>query len=174
MKILDLGCGNRKYKGNGNDIVVGVDIDKNSQADVIHDLESFPYPFKDEEFDVVHASHIIEHLDNPSDFVSEAYRLLKKDGRFVVKVPHCSSATAVSFLQHKHYFNLASFNNGVFSNFKINKIKLNYVVFRNTKFRKAVNSFFSFFANMNPRFCERFWCYWVGGFSEIEVEMVKK
>lgn len=26
-------------------------------------------------------------------------------------------------------------------------------------------------ANVNIHFCERIWCYWVGGFNEIYVEM---
>jgi len=32
-----------------------------------------------------------------------------------------------------------------------------------------------FFANLSPYFCSRIWCYWVGGFEEIEfVFRVKK
>jgi len=30
------------------------------------------------------------------------------------------------------------------------------------------NVVFSFFANLNPYFCSRVWCFWVGGFEEIE------
>ena len=39
MKILDLGCGKRKRKG-----TVGIDISKDTDADIIHDLNKFPYP----------------------------------------------------------------------------------------------------------------------------------
>ncbi len=175
MKILDVGCGSRKYKSkNAEDEVIGLDIDTNSEADVIHDLSKFPYPFEDEDFDAIQASHILEHLDNPTGFINEIDRILKKDGRLIIKVPHFSSATAVNFLQHKHFFNLAAFSIPLFSRrFRLERIRLNYSVFRNTLPRKLANAFFSFFANMNPRFCERFWCYWIGGFSEIEVEMVK-
>ena len=173
--ILDLGCGNRKYKPNNGEKVIGVDIDKNSQADIIWDLEKIPYPFKDKSVDIVHMSHVLEHLDEPENCLKEIYRILKKDGIFICKVPHYSSATTVSFLQHKHFFNLAAFQTKPFSKyFKLKKIKLNYSVFRDNFFRKVVNNVLSFFANLHPRFCERFWCYWVGGFSEIEVVLVKK
>ena len=41
MKILDLGCGKRKQKD-----AIGVDMSEDSDADVIHDLNKFPYPFE--------------------------------------------------------------------------------------------------------------------------------
>ena len=177
MKILDLGCGTRKYKPkpNSRDIVIGVDINKNSLADIIHDLDNFPYPLEDNEFDLVYASHILESIENPEEFLKEVYRVLNKNGRVIIKVPHFSSATAIGFLEHKHYFNLAAFTDLPFGNyFKLKKIRLNYCVYREKWYRKVVNGVLSFFANINVRFCERLWCYWVGGFSEIEAEMMKK
>lgn len=175
MKILDLGCGFRKYKSNDvKDEVIGLDIDRNSEADVVHDLSKFPYPFENEEFDVVHTSHVIEHLDKPLEFIDEINRILKKNGKLIIKVPHCSSATSVNFMEHKHFFNLSTFSTTIFSKyFMLKRIRLNYCVYRNTLPRKIVNAFFSFFANLSPRFCERFWCYCVGGFSEIDAEMIK-
>jgi hypothetical protein len=43
--ILDLGCGIRKRPG-----TIGLDINPRSDADVIHDLTLFPYPFDDSSF----------------------------------------------------------------------------------------------------------------------------
>jgi hypothetical protein len=40
-----MGCGNRKVAG-----AVGIDVSPDSQADIIHDLNSFPYPFPSIEF----------------------------------------------------------------------------------------------------------------------------
>jgi len=187
MKILDLGCADRKYKSkNPSDEVIGVDFyeaysyvqlahpDKN--VDVVHNLDVVPYPFEDNEFDLVVASHILEHLKYPEKCIKEIHRILKENGKLIVKVPHYSSATAVSFgrLGHLHYFNLAAFKTEYFTKyFKVDKTKLNYLVFRDTWYKKLINTVFSFFANLSPRFCERFWCYWFGGFSEIEVEMVR-
>ena len=40
--ILDLGCGNKKRDG-----TIGVDFNSRTKADIIHDLNIFPYPFED-------------------------------------------------------------------------------------------------------------------------------
>ena len=55
MKILDLGCGNKKYKSKDN-VVVGVDNVKLKNVDIAHDLNKFPYPFKKNEFDLIYTS----------------------------------------------------------------------------------------------------------------------
>jgi 2-polyprenyl-3-methyl-5-hydroxy-6-metoxy-1,4-benzoquinol methylase len=41
-------------------------------------------------FDVVHASHVIEHVTDPSAFFHEIYRIVKPGGRFVVTTPNAS------------------------------------------------------------------------------------
>ena len=48
-KILYLGCGNKKREG-----AVGVDFNDRTKADVIHDLNIFPYPFEEASFDVIY------------------------------------------------------------------------------------------------------------------------
>ena len=52
-QILHLGCGFNKITGS-----IGVDINPDSAADVIHDLNNFPYPFKDNRFDRIIAENI--------------------------------------------------------------------------------------------------------------------
>jgi hypothetical protein len=32
----------------------------------------------------------------------------------------------------------------------------------------AMGAILDFFANLSPYLCSRIWCYWVGGFEEIE------
>ena len=39
-------------------------------------------------FDIVHASHVIEHLQSAGDFISEAYRLLKPEGHLIIITPN--------------------------------------------------------------------------------------
>ena len=39
-------------------------------------------------FEIVHASHVIEHLQSPGDFISEAYRLLKPEGHLILITPN--------------------------------------------------------------------------------------
>lgn len=82
MKILDLGCGKRKRKG-----VIGIDISKDTDADIIHDLNVFPYTFADNEFDYIYADNIIEHLDNVIKVVEELYRISKNGATVKIIVP---------------------------------------------------------------------------------------
>jgi len=42
MKILDLGCGNNKRKE-----AVGIDREDRPGVDIIHNLDIFPWPIKD-------------------------------------------------------------------------------------------------------------------------------
>ena len=56
-KKLNFGCGTRIMKG-----YVNLDIVKHKGVDVVHDLNKFPYPFKNGEFDEIYARFILEHL----------------------------------------------------------------------------------------------------------------
>ena len=55
MNILDVGCGNNKTQG-----AIGVDIYPDTQADVICNLNSYTYPFKNDIFDLIICKQIIE------------------------------------------------------------------------------------------------------------------
>jgi predicted SAM-dependent methyltransferase len=57
VRILDVGCGINKYPG-----AIGIDRNRATAADVICDLDHFPYPFADGSFDSLRAIHVIEHL----------------------------------------------------------------------------------------------------------------
>ena len=47
-KILDIGCGMDKTEN-----VIGMDISDTSGAEVIHDMNNYPYPFENESFDEI-------------------------------------------------------------------------------------------------------------------------
>jgi 2-polyprenyl-3-methyl-5-hydroxy-6-metoxy-1,4-benzoquinol methylase len=53
--------------------------------------------FPRESFDVVLASHLIEHLNNPGSFVREVFAILKPGGRFYVTTPNISGLQARIF-----------------------------------------------------------------------------
>lgn len=108
---VDLGCGQRKatkeyFEENmkiSPDKVIGVDIAKCEDADVIHDLTKFPYPFKDESVDAIYASHFVEHLDGIErmKFFNECYRILKPNGIMRLLHPYYKSVRAVQDPTHK-------------------------------------------------------------------------
>lgn len=105
MKILDLGCGNDKYKSPG-DRVIGLDISKLKGVDVVWNLEKTPLPLKDDEFDMVYAHHTFEHVSNLNNLISEIYRILKSGGILKVIVPHFSWCVSYLDVTHKHHLSI--------------------------------------------------------------------
>jgi cyclopropane fatty-acyl-phospholipid synthase-like methyltransferase len=56
--------------------------------------------FPDKSFDVVLASHLIEHLNDPKAFLLEVHRILKDDGVFFITTPNISGFQARLFKEH--------------------------------------------------------------------------
>ena len=56
-----------------------------------------PETYQPESFDVVVASHVIEHVDAPVPFVETIFRILKPGGDFVCGTPNFASAAARRF-----------------------------------------------------------------------------
>lgn len=105
MNILDVGCGHRKLPG-----AIGVDWNPRTAADVIHDLNAFPYPFADNTFDEIYCDSILEHLDDFFKVMEELHRITRADGRIQVKVPYYTSFDAYTDPTHKHFFTSRSFD----------------------------------------------------------------
>jgi SAM-dependent methyltransferase len=101
--FLDVGCGVRKLPG-----AVGVDADPNSKADIIHNLESFPWPLKDASFDVILLSHVLEHLSDTERTLKEVRRVAKPGAHIVIQVPYFRSPDAFADPTHKHFFTILS------------------------------------------------------------------
>lgn len=104
MKILDLGCGKRKRPGS-----IGVDYSDRHNADVIHNLNVFPYPFFDQEIDQIYMDNVLEHLDDPLKVMEEIYRICKPGARIEISVPYFRSLWAFIDPTHKNYFTVDSF-----------------------------------------------------------------
>ncbi len=104
-KILDVGCGRNKQPG-----AIGLDSNARTDADVIHDLGSLPYPFADDEFDEVIGNHVIEHVPDVMAFVSELYRITRPGGRIRILTPHYSNPDWPNDPTHRNHLNSYSFN----------------------------------------------------------------
>ena len=104
-KILDVGCGVNKYKG-----ALGVDYNTGTDADVIHDLGQFPYPFADNEFDLIVSFHVLEHVPDVMALITELYRITKHGGRIRIVTPHYSNPDWASDPTHRNHFNSYTFN----------------------------------------------------------------
>ncbi len=102
-KVLDLGCGKRQLKG---DNVITVDIDIRCRPKVVCNLSQFPYPFKDDVFDFIHCSQVIEHISNTVNAIGEILRIAKPGCKVFIGVPHFSSAIAYKDPTHKSFFSV--------------------------------------------------------------------
>ncbi|MBS1911446.1 MAG: class I SAM-dependent methyltransferase [Bacteroidetes bacterium] len=113
MRVLNLGCGNAKNDfpeaGQATEIV-GIDISPNSQADLLHDLDTFPYPCESGRFDLVIMQDVIEHVRDVPAVMNEVYRLLRDGGIVRIRTPHYSSYYAFNDPTHIHFFGAMVFD----------------------------------------------------------------
>ncbi len=103
--VLDVGCGRNKTPG-----AIGIDRNPDSQADVTHDLDVFPYPFEDDEFDEVLCNQVLEHLADVFAAMEEIHRISKPGALVKIWVPHFSSCDAFGDPSHRHFFSARSFD----------------------------------------------------------------
>ena len=171
-KVLDVGCGINKFPG-----AIGIDINPSTAADVLCDLDRFPYPFADRAFDQLRAIHVIEHLTDVIRAMEEFHRLVRPGGRVHIATPHYTDFSSFCDPTHKHHLNSFSFRYfgandagfGYYTSAKFNEISLRL---RLLSFWKWLG--FEYLVNAFPRF-RRFWehylCYVVRGKSmEFEFE----
>jgi len=62
-------------------------FEKNKIRFIQLDVEKQKFPVKDNFFNLILSFHLIEHLKNPTNFLQESYRILKKDGIFILVTP---------------------------------------------------------------------------------------
>lgn len=105
MKILDVGCGSNKYEG-----AIGLDNNPRTAADVIHDLGSVPYPFSDDEFDLIVSRHVVEHVPDIMTFIGELHRITKPGGRIRLLAPHYTNPDWANDPTHRNHINSYTFN----------------------------------------------------------------
>lgn len=103
MRILDVGCGVNKHPG-----AIGIDVNPRSRADVLCNLDRFPYPFSDGSFDELRAIHVIEHVADVVGAIEEFHRLVKPGGWVTIVTPHYTDFS--SFCDPTHRWHLNSFS----------------------------------------------------------------
>ena len=182
---LNLGCG--KYLKNG---YINLDIDKESNADITHDLEVFPWPLPDSHFEIIEMDHIFEHLTDLRQTLNELDRILVNGGQLIIKVPHFSRG--FTHWDHKHGFDVSfpfyfqKEMSGGFQHLSLQHVKTKLIWFGQIELKRNYLNVVSFYAgrilgyifdflgNLDHFFTSRILCFWVGGYDEIEFVFIKK
>ncbi|MCV9388813.1 class I SAM-dependent methyltransferase [Reichenbachiella ulvae] len=82
--MLDFGCGNMPYRRlyETKCKYLGVDFEGNEDADIY--FESGKIPMRDNTVDYIISTQVLEHVVSPEEYLSECFRVLKKDGKLLL------------------------------------------------------------------------------------------
>lgn len=172
---LNIGSGPTRLPG-----YVNVDNNPNAgSVDIAHDLDQFPWPFEEGSVEEVVMDHALEHLEDTIGAIEELYRISSDGAQILIRVPHFSCAwnhpghrraIGVGLFDH---FDPASGERYGRCRFEVEGVRLRWMRprYRTTWLRRAVSGAIDALANVNARLTQRIWCYWVGGFDEIEFKV---
>jgi SAM-dependent methyltransferase len=102
--IVELGCGPKKKAG-----AIGIDIVDLPNVDIVADMEDGLGFLPDNSVDQIHCRSVLEHIENFEFLIREIVRVLKKQGKACVFVPHFSNPHYYSDYTHKRFFGLYTF-----------------------------------------------------------------
>lgn len=102
---LELGCGNNKSED-----AWGIDHINTSETDQVQDLNEENWNLPSNHFTWIRAKDVIEHLDNPVNFLEEVYRISKPGAKIIIKAPHFTSPDLAADPTHQRAFSYESFS----------------------------------------------------------------
>lgn len=105
-RVLNIGCGRCVYKVPN---VVNTDLERGDGVNMILDLSKTPFPFNDNEFDLILANHVLEHVPNWWECFKELARVLKPGGKLEVWIPPVSSDSSFTYRDHINRIGVLSF-----------------------------------------------------------------
>ena len=159
MKKLNFGCGNNiRREWDNADVQKGKGI-------ISFDFNKFPYPIKDNTYNLIESRSVLQMLNNPDEVLNELWRISKKGAIIVIEVPYWHNKGAFNDIQTKHFFNEYSFiyfaeqkpcRIDTKIRFKINKLTIDSTIigkFIPSLIRKKLDLFFSgLYSNMRIEF----------------------
>jgi len=107
LVVLNLGCGSVKNdfpEADRTRKIVGVDNSPNTEADLLHDLNRFPYPLESDIFDLIILQDVLEHLEDVPQVLKEVHRVARNGALIRIRTPHYSSYYAFNDPTHRHLF----------------------------------------------------------------------
>jgi len=127
------------------------------KADINWDLNSYPYPFEDNQFEEVLASAILEHVNDFYRTMIELHRISKPGGKIYILLPHASEIiNTYGEVEHKRGFVSSTFgdawaNKELYSLFRVIKKRIVYTRCNYTFLNHVINPI----VNLFPRMYER-------------------
>lgn len=180
MKKLNLGCGNDIKSGYDN-----IDFIDLPGVNIVHNLNTYPYPIQDDEYDEIICHHVLEHLNDIVSPLEELWRISKHGARIIIDVPSFPGIGAIVDPTHKSYYTFGTFDyfteNHLFSyyskaKFRIVKRTISFsyslppLSWFNTLITKIVNSHFklqkAYFYNLS--------FIYPASLLEVELETIKQ
>ena len=105
---LNLGCGFDKKQG-----YINLDSFEKCNPDILHNIESRPFPFKDNTFDEILIKHVLEHVGQTFDMfkniMQEIYRISIPGARIEIQVPNYKHSSFWSDPTHVRTFDELTF-----------------------------------------------------------------
>ena len=163
IKVLDCGVAGGGFAKDlyeaGYKNIYGVDIDDYLSPDnrplitefKTADLSFDKIPWPDVSFDVITAWCVLPHLENPHNFVREAYRVLETNGLYIFSIVNITSwPNRKYFLTHKEFPSYHASNNHItlFTPAILKKTILKYFDLVGTEYFITPRIFFGFRGNI--------------------------
>jgi SAM-dependent methyltransferase len=104
IRVLNLGCGRARNEFPEASLasdIVGVDVNPDSSADIMHDLNQTPYPLESDAFDLIILQDVLEHLEDIPKVMREVHRVARHGALIRIRTPHYSSYYAYNDPTHK-------------------------------------------------------------------------
>jgi len=171
-KKLHLGCGKNIKKG-----WVNLDLMALPGVDVVHNLNKFPYPFKDNQFEKIFSDNVLEHLEDLIKPLEELYRICKNKSTIEIIVPLAPTMHAFRDPTHKLFFTYRTFEyfqeGHVFNYYSKSKFKIieRKIIFHNRLgfLTKLIN----LNENIKKFLCEFFSQFFPPAFLRVKLEVIK-
>ena len=167
--VLELGCGSNRREGR-----IGIDRLDLPSVDIIADVEEGLSFLPDNSVDEIHSRSFFEHVNDLEGLMLEIVRVLKKDGKCYIFVPHFSNPYYYSDYTHSKFMGLYTFYYFVDEKYQLSRkvptfytdtrirVLRQHLVFGNpakrTRFKKAVERLVNLNSAMQE-FYEENLCY---------------
>ncbi len=83
--VLNVGGGPRPYR-HLNRNMINMDLFVNTEVDIKANIIS-DFPFKENTFDTVICTQVLEHVENPAKVIEEIHKVTKKNGILILSAP---------------------------------------------------------------------------------------